>query len=207
MKVIGISGSPRKQGNTAGLISYTLEKIKERGLDTEMIILPGKEIAGCRACYSCVTEKKCVVKDDFHEVFDKMVEADGILLGSPVYHASITSELKALLDRAGFSGRWYGSEMKAKSENYQWQGTALSGKVAAPITVARRAGQTFAFAQLLLWMTVNDLTVIGSNYWSIGMAGKGGAIDADDDEEGLSTLDHLAENMTNVLNKLHAKET
>ena len=206
MKVLGICGSPRRQGNTARLISYTLEKIKERGLETEMIILPDKDIAGCRACYSCVTEKKCVIKDDFHEVFEKMVEADGILLGSPVYHASITSELKALLDRAGFSGRWFGSEMKSESESYQWKGTAFSGKVAAPVTVARRTGQTFAFAQLLLWMTVNDLMVIGSNYWNIGVAGKGGAVDADDDEEGLNILDHLAENMTNVLNKLHQKE-
>lgn len=206
MKVVGICGSPRAQGNTVSLISYTLDKIKEHGLDTEMIILPDKNITGCKACYSCVTEKKCVIKDDFQEVFEKMIEADGILLGSPVYHASITSELKALLDRAGFSGRWFGNEMKGASENYKWQGTAFSGKVAAPITVARRSGQTFAFAQLLLWMTVNDLTVIGSNYWNVGVAGKGGAVDAENDEEGLGILEHLAENMSNVLKKLHNKE-
>ncbi len=153
-----------------------------------------------------VTEKKCVIKDDFAGVFGKMIEADGILLGSPVYHASITSNLKALLDRAGFSGRWAGSEMKQQSETYQWKGTVFSGKVAAPVTVARRTGQTFAFAELLLWMTVNDLTVIGSNYWNVGSAGKGGAVDIEEDEEGLSILDHLAENMAYVLKKLHTKE-
>jgi multimeric flavodoxin WrbA len=92
--------------------------------------------------------------------------------------------------------------MKGKSENYEWKGTAFSGKVAAPITVARRAGQNFTFAELMLWMTVNDLIVIGSHYWNVGVAGKGGAVDADEDLEAASILNHLAENMAHVIKQL-----
>ena len=206
MKVIGICGSPRKEGNTSYLVSYALGKLGELGADTETIILADKNIAGCRGCYSCVREKKCVVQDDFQEVFQKMIEADGILFGSPVYHASITPALKSVLDRAGFSGRWAVSDMKDTSEKYQWKGTAFSGKVGAPVTVARRTGQTFAFAQILLWMTVNDMIVAGSNYWNVGAAGKGGAVDAEDDAEGLNILDHLAENMANIIQSLKNKE-
>ncbi len=80
-----------------------------------------------------------------------MARSDGILLGSPVHHSSVTSEMKALLDRAGFSGRWAVNEMQAKDNNYEWKGCIFSGKVVAPVTVARRAGHNFAFAQLLLW--------------------------------------------------------
>lgn len=205
MKIIGICGSPRANGNTAFYLNSVLERFKEKGAETELIQLSGLNIAGCRACYKCVEAKKCVVKDDFISIFEKMVEADGIIFGSPTYHASITPELKAVLDRAGFSGRWYANDMKDKDDNYEWTGTAFSGKVVAPITVARRVGQNFAFAQILLWATSNDCIVAGSNYWNIGVAGKGGAVDASEDIEAQSTLKHLVENMMNIITKMNAK--
>lgn len=199
MKVVGIGGSPRNESNSGYLVSYCLDKLKEQGIETRYIALRDKEIAECRGCYECVKNGGCTRKDDFQDVFEAMIEADGLLLGSPVYHASITPGLKSLLDRAGFSGRWMKNRMEAKADGYQWKGTVFSGKVAAPVTVARRAGQNFAFAQLLLWMTVNDLIVVGSHYWNVGVAGKGGASDAADDAEALNILDHLAENMASLL--------
>ena len=94
--------------------------------------------------------------------------------------------------------------MKRSSDrDYEWKGTAFSGKVAAPITVARRTGQNFTFAELLLWFTVNDFIVVGSNYWSMGVAGSKGAIDADEDREAHSILQHLADNMARLLNSLN----
>ncbi|MDR5658006.1 flavodoxin family protein [Serpentinicella sp. ANB-PHB4] len=203
MKVIGITGSPREKSNTEYYVQYTLDKIKEHGIETELITLRDKKIHHCTGCYGCITAKECTLeKDDFEEVFNKMLEADGILVGSPVYNSSSTAIVKALLDRAGFLGRWINNDMKDKSENYQWKGTAFSGKVAAPITVARRAGQNFTFAELALWMTVNDLIVIGSHYWNVGVAGKGGAVDAEEDLEGASIMDHLADNMAHVIKQL-----
>ncbi|WP_352419251.1 flavodoxin family protein [Proteiniborus sp.] len=202
MKVIGICGSPRLEGNTEFYIQFTLNQIKNYGIETELIRLRDKNIAQCEGCYNCVEAKDCAIKDDFQEIFNKMIEADGIILGSPVYNSSITPKLKALLDRASFLGRWKANDMKKDNESYKWNGTAFSGKVAAPITVARRAGQNFAFAQMLLWMTVNDFIIASSHYWNVGVAGTGGGIDANKDEEGIIIMQHLADNITHIIKQL-----
>lgn len=204
VKVIGIVGSPREHSNSEYFVDVALKELQEHGLETELISLRGKRIHPCTGCYGCVTAKECTLeKDDFDEVFNKMLEADGIIVGSPVYNSSTPADLKALLDRAGFLSRWISNEMKDKSENYDWKGTAFSRKVAAPITVARRAGQNFAFAELLLWFTVNDFIVIGSHYWNVGVAGKGGAVDAENDLEGIGIITHMAGNMAHVIKQLN----
>lgn len=203
MKIVAVCGSPREKSNTGFYLKTALEELEKLGAETRFISLRDKSLRGCRACYSCVEAKKCVVQDDFQEVFSEMVSADGILLGSPSYHSSITGELKAVLDRAGFSGRWYANEMKKTGEAYSWSGNAFSGKVVAPVTVARRAGQNFTFAQLLLWATCNDCVIPGSSYWNVGVAGKGGAVDAADDEEGVSIMRQLAANMHRVIKALN----
>ena len=202
MKVVGFCGSPRVKGNTELLIETALNQLQKQGFETELVRLGDKKIEQCSGCYSCVEQKACSIEDDFSQLFQKMLEADGIILGSPVYHSSITPKLKALLDRAGFLGRWVVNEMKSADSTYQWKGTAFSGKVVAPITVARRAGQNFAFAQLLLWATVIDTIVVGSNYWNVGVAGKGGVVDADQDTEGIGIVTHMADNMGFVLKQL-----
>lgn len=202
MKVVGFCGSPRIKGNTEYLIETALNQLQEQGFETELVRLADKKIDQCSGCYSCVQAKECSIADDFQAMFQKMLEADGIILGSPVYHSSITPKLKALIDRAGFLCRWVTNDMKAEDGTYQWKGTALSGKVIAPITVARRAGQNFAFAQLLLWATVNDTIVVGSNYWNVAVAGTGGKVDADQDTEGVGIITHMADNMGHVLRQL-----
>ncbi len=204
MKILGICSSPRMEGNTNYYLNTVLEEASRLGAETEIIKLAGKKISGCNACYKCVEAKKCIIEDDFQEIFDKIIEADGLLLASPVYHSCITPELKCVLDRAGFSGRWAKNEMKQTESSYEWKGSALSGKVVAPVTVARRAGQNFAFAEILLWATANDCIIVGNTYWNVGAAGKGGAVNANEDEEGIGIMNRLAANMVNVIKKMNA---
>lgn len=201
MNVLAICGSPRKNGNTEYLTKVVLKELEKENINTEFISLADKELSECTGCYHCVENKECLFKDDFQEIFDKMLKADAIILASPVYHASITSKLKSLLDRAGFTGRWIGSEMVDSSSSYDWKGTAFSRKFVAPITVARRTGHTFAFSQLALWATVNDCFVVGSNYWNVGVAGSGGQVNAEEDEEGIGIMKHLAGNIAYLLKR------
>ena len=110
------------------------------------------------------------------------------MLGSPVYLSSVVPQMMSLLARATFVAHW--------------NGKFLSGKVGGPITVARRAGHNMAFSQLLLWFFINGITVPGSTYWTVGMAGAGGAHDAGQDEEGLMHVANFADNMAKVMAKL-----
>jgi multimeric flavodoxin WrbA len=147
------------------------------------------------------------VEDDFQQIFSAWPKPTAFCSVRPVYHSSVTPELKALLDRAGFSGRWAVNEMQQKSDSYEWKGSVFSGKVVAPVTVARRAGQNFAFAQLLLWAACNDCIMVGNTYWNMGVAGKGGAVDAEDDKEGIDIMKGLARRMVGTIEALsHKKE-
>ena len=192
MKAIGIVGSPRKTGNTAFLVKEALNIIQSEGIETELIHLGGKVIQPCNGCLMCKKEKKCILEgDDFDAVFEAMKIADGIILGSPVYFGSATSQLTSLLDRAAYVQRQTGEY--------------FSGKIGAPIVVARRAGHNFTFAQLLLWYCINDMIVVGSTYWNIAMAGSAGKKDIQQDTEGIDTVRHFAQTMSSVMKKLLQK--
>ena len=103
IKIVGIVGSPRPNGNTERLVKAALdEAAKESEVEVESISLAGKTIKPCDACLACKKSKKCSIKDDFEPVFEKMVGADGIILASPVYFGSATPEIKSLIDRAGY---------------------------------------------------------------------------------------------------------
>ncbi|MGD9057899.1 MAG: flavodoxin family protein [Desulfobacterales bacterium] len=191
MKVIGIAGSLRARSNTLHYVKTGLKVLKEEGIQTELISLRGKEIKPCTGCYDCVKKKKgvCTIKgDDFNEIFAKMRDAEGLILGSPVYLSSVVPQMMALLARATFVAYW--------SDKF------FAGKVGGPITVARRAGHNVAFSQLLLWFFFNGLIVPGSTYWNVGLAGAGGARDAADDTEGLQTVVNFAHNMAGLMKKL-----
>ena len=126
MVILGINASPRKEGNTQAFLETALSHAASLGAETSYIWLGDKNLKGCRGCYGCVQAKNCVVEDDFQAIFNEMARADAILLGTPVYHASMTAEMKALLDRAGFSGRWAANTMKSTGESYQWAGNVFS---------------------------------------------------------------------------------
>jgi len=192
MKAIGIVGSPRKTGNTAFLVQEALKVIQSEGIETELIHLGGKVIQPCNGCLACKKEKKCILEgDDFDAVFEAMKAADGIILSSPVYFGSATSQLTSLLDRAAYVQRQTGEY--------------FSGKIGAPIVVARRAGHNFTFAQLLLWYFINDMVIVGSTYWNIAMAGSAGKKDIQQDTEGIDTVRHFAQSMSSVMKKLLQK--
>ena len=189
MKVVGIAGSLRAKSNTLHYVKTALNVLERKGFETELISLRGKEIKPCNGCYDCVKKGYCTIKaDDFEEILGKMRTAEGLVLGSPVYLSSVVPQMMSLLARATFVA--------------YWNDKFFSGKVGGPITVARRAGHNMAFSQLLLWFFINGITVPGSTYWNVGMAGTGGARDAENDEEGLATVANFADNMAGLMQKL-----
>ncbi|MEW6375263.1 MAG: flavodoxin family protein [Thermodesulfobacteriota bacterium] len=189
MKAIGIAGSFRENSNTEFYVNKALETLKDRKVETELISLREKMIKPCTGCYECVKLHRCNIEgDDFDEIFEKMKEADGIIIGSPVYFSSVVPHLMSLLDRAGFVALW--------------SGRFFSRKVGGPITVARRAGHNLAFSQLLLWFFINGMIVPGATYWTIGVAGARGARNAQEDEEGIQTVIQFAENMAWLMKKV-----
>ena len=189
MKVVGIAGSLRPKSNTLEYVKTGLRVLEDAGIDTELISLRGKEIKPCNGCYHCVKKGYCTIEgDDFNDILEKMRTAEGIVLGSPVYLSSVVPQMMALLARATFVA--------------YWNDKFFTGKVGGPITVARRAGHNMAFSQLLLWFFINGMTVPGSTYWNVGMAGAGGAFDAEKDMEGFATVTNFANNMAGVMKKL-----
>jgi multimeric flavodoxin WrbA len=191
MKALLISGSPRKDGNTCQLLGTCAGVLEANGIPTELISLAGKTMRGCTACLWCRNhqdEKRCVIQnDDFQDIFNKMVEADIIVVGSPVYFGSAVPELMALLDRAGYVGR---------PQNL------FSRKLGGPVCVARRAGHNFTLAQLNYWFLINDMIVPGSGYWNMGVAGAAGEIQ--EDQEAIKTVSRFAENLAWLAQKIQA---
>ena len=186
MKILAISGSPRQGGNTDMILRVALDVLEEKGIETEFISLAGKSILPCTACVACKKEPRCILKDDFDPIFQAMLEADGIIVGSPVYYGSATPELMALLDRAGYVARH--------------NGNLFNRKVGGPVAVARRIGQNFTVAQLLMWYMINGMIVPGSSYWNIAFGREKGEVMQD--EEGLRTIRTFADNIAWLLEKI-----
>lgn len=186
MKVIGIVGSPRNNGNTELLTSHVLKAITQEGLDTELIRLARLDIRPCNACMVCAKEERCSIEDDMFPIYLKMKEADGIILASPVYYGSATALIKALMERAGYISRWNGKPFR--------------GKVGGPLVVARRAGHNFTLAQLTLWFQILGLIVPGSTYWNVAFGGEKGEVI--NDEEGMKTAWNFGKNVALILKKL-----
>jgi len=178
MKVVGIVGSPREGGNTELLTAHVLKAIEEEGIEGELVRLAGKRIDPW--------EPEMKGSDDLIEVFEKMAEADGIILSTPVYYGSATPQIKALMDRAG------GESSR--------RGHVLSGKVGGALVVARRAGHDFTFAQLLFWFHILGMVVPGSTYWNVAFGREKG--DVLRDEEGLRTGWNFGKNMAWLLKNL-----
>jgi multimeric flavodoxin WrbA len=185
LKVVAIVGSPRKNGNTELLASHALKAISEEGIETELITLSGKEIKPCTACNACADSGECIIQDDFLPVLDKMLEADGIILASPVYFGSCTALLKALMERSGWVARI--------------KGRPFNRKVGGPLVVARRAGHNFTVAEINFWFHILGMTIPGSTYWNIAFGRNPGEVS--NDEEGMKTAWNFGKNMAYLLNK------
>jgi multimeric flavodoxin WrbA len=186
IRVVGIVGSPRIGGNTERLLTEALKAAAEDGAEAELLRLAESEVKPCDACLSCRKTGECRIEDDFKPIFDKMVEADGIILGSPVYFGSATPQAKALIDRAGYLS-------VAK-------GRVFENKVGGPMVVARRAGQNFTLAQLLFFFLHQGMIVPGSTYWNIAFGREKGEVAKD--EEGIQTARNFGKRIVWLIGRL-----
>jgi multimeric flavodoxin WrbA len=193
MKVVAFNGSPRADGNTAILLGYVLRELEKEGIETELVQVGGTDIRGCRACYRCAARKdrRCAEHDDAANGFiEKMIEADGILLGSPTYFTDVSAEMKALIDRAGLVTRF--------------NGDLLQRKAGAAVVAVRRAGAIHAFDTMNHFFLIGQMIVPGSTYWNLGIGRERGEVERD--AEGIRTMQALGQNMAWLLKRLHSPE-
>lgn len=189
MRVLGINGSARKDGNTAILMNTVFEELNKSGIETELVQLSGMVIEPCKACWACGGKTNCVHrKDGFQEIFEKMIQVDGILLGTPVYTANISANMQAFLERASVV-------MDMNRSEY-----LLLHKVGASVTAARRGGALNALDAMNHFFMLQEMFLVGSSYWSMGYGQMQG--DVWQDEEGLKTMKDLGQNMAYLLKVL-----
>jgi len=189
MKVVAFNGSPRKNGNTSIALQIALDELKNEGIETEIVQFGSEGIEDCTACMACIKNKdrKCIIdSDNLNKYIEKMIEADGVILGSPVYFGNVTAQMKAFIDRVGFVSRANGDLFKRK--------------VGAGVAVNRRAGALATFADLNYFFLIGQWIVVGSSYWNVGTALKPG--DINNDKEAVDTLKNLGKNMAWLLRKL-----
>ncbi|NPV93075.1 MAG: flavodoxin family protein [Firmicutes bacterium] len=190
MKVVAFNGSPRPEGNTFLALNLVLDELKKEGIETELVQIGNRKLFNCLACYKCGEnkDKQCARKDDdMNQFIAKMIEADGILIGSPVHFSNVSSNVKALIDRCGLVAR-YNDEM-------------LKHKVGAAVVAVRRAGATFTFAAINMFFTYHQMIIPGSSYWNLGLGREPGQVL--NDEEGVKTFQNLGQNMAWLLKKLN----
>jgi multimeric flavodoxin WrbA len=188
VKVLGIVGSPRRGGNTEILVRTALESASGAGAETEMIRLSEKVVGPCDGCASCAKTKKCKTDDDFAEVFDKMVAADAILFASPSYFESVTPQMKALIDRAGFFN------------NRATGRTAFTGKVGGAMVVAYRTGLATTWCQMLIFILAQRMIVPGIASFPNAVASEPG--DVLKDKEGMDKAREIGEAMAKLAQRL-----
>lgn len=183
MKVLLINGSPKKEGNTFIALSEVQKTLVAEGIETELIHVGHKDIHGCIACNRCVETGRCAFNDIVNEVAEKFKEADGIVVGSPVYYASPNGTLLSFLDRLFYSSPF-----------------DKSMKVGAAVAVARRGGTTATFDVLNKYFTISNMPIAPSQYWNSVHGRTPG--EATQDGEGLQTMRQLARNMAFLIKSI-----
>jgi len=177
MKVLLINGSPKKDGNTAFALQQMADVFQAEGAETEIVQVGNQLIRGCTGCGSCYKLGKCVFDDIVNETAEKFRNADGVVLGSPVYYASPNGTLLSFLDRLFYSSGNIDKRMK----------------VGSCVVVARRGGCTASMDVLNKYFTISQMPVASSTYWNIIHGAKPG--EAAQDAEGIRTVRNLAKNM------------
>ena len=183
MKVLLLNGSPHTEGNTALALKEMAKVFAEEGVEAEIVHLGNQNIRGCIGCGTCYKTGTCVFDDVVKELAVKFQEADGMVIGSPVYYASANGTLIAALDRLFYSSR-FDKRMK----------------VGASIAVARRDGCTATFDQLNKYFTISGMPVASSQYWNMIHGARPG--EAFQDAEGMQTMRTLARNMTFLMKSI-----
>ncbi|MPW25745.1 flavodoxin family protein [Alkalibaculum sp. M08DMB] len=186
MKVVAFNGSPKSEGNTYHSVKIISDELEREGIQTEIIHIGSKTISGCIACNQCGKNKdeKCVLPgDDVNIWIQKMKEADGIILGSPVHYSSISATMKSFLDRAFFVAG-------ANKNLYRH-------KVGTAFTAVRRSGGIPALDDLYHYLTFSEMLIPSSNYWNVIHGARPGEVLSD--EEGVQIMRILGKNMAWLL--------
>ena len=183
MKILMINGSPHKEGNTATALQEMKKVFEQEGIEAEIVNIGNDAIRGCAACGACRKLGKCVYNDLVNEIAPKFEEADGLVVGSPVYYASANASLVAVLDRLFYS-----------------TGFGKTMKVGASVVAARRGGLSATFDELNKYFTISGMPVASSQYWnSVHGAAPG---EASRDLEGMQTMRVLARNITFLMKSI-----
>jgi len=187
MKVVAFNGSPRKDGNTSILIHHVFSELEKQGIETDLVQLSEKEIHGCIACYKCSQnrDRHCAVKSDAANAYiDKMLGADGIILGSPVYFQDVTPEMKALIDRTGYVARS--------------NGRMFRNKVGASLVALRRSGGISTLDTMNHFFLAGQMFIVGRG---IAFGREIGEVEKDDEGMGLVKL--VGQRMAWLLKKIY----
>jgi len=180
MKVLLINGSPHKDGCTFTALNEVAKTLEKNGIETEILYLGVKPIAGCIACGKCFEQKKCFIDDKVNEILARSDEFDGLVIGSPVYYAGPSGQIRAFLDRLFYAGGW-----------------RFAGKPGAAVVSCRRGGATAAFDQLNKYFTISSMPIVSSQYWN--QVHGAYAEQVLQDEEGMQTMRTLGNNMAWLL--------
>ena len=184
MKVLILNGSPRVNGCTARALEEVSKTLNEEGIETETINVGNKDIRGCIACNSCSKTGKCVFNDIVNDIAVKFENADGIIIGSPVYYAGSNGTIISLLDRLFYSTHF-----------------DKTMKVGAAVLSSRRAGSTSAMDEINKYFTICSMPIVSSSYWNEVHGFK--ARDVEKDKEGLQTMRNLGRNMTFMIKAIN----
>jgi len=186
--VVLFNGSPRKKGNTYHCLNTVMEELKAAGVECDYVWIGMEKLQGCTACFQCVEneDQRCTIEgDNMNEYIEKMIEADGIIIGSPTYFSDLSTSTKALIERAGYATGGY-----------------LKHKVGAAVVAVRRAGATHVFSSINYFFLIKQMFVVGSSYWNLGIGRNPGEVL--DDEEGIRTFKNLGKNFAYLLKKLNS---
>ena len=185
MKVVLINGSPNEKGCTYTALKEVADELQRQGVEAEIVHIGKAPVRGCLGCGGCRKTGRCVFDDAVNALADKLVQADGLVFGSPVFYAGISGQLKCFMDRLFYS-----------------RGAQLSGKPAAAVVSARRGGCVSAFDDINRFFTINRMPVVSSQYWNQVHGNTPDEVRKD--EEGLKILRTLARNMAWLLKNLEA---
>ena len=180
MKVLLVNGSMHEKGCTYTALCEVEKALNANGVGTEIYWIGQSPVHGCKGCWGCLKAGKCVFDDGVNEFVEKAAKCDGYVFGSPVYYASASGGLIALMDRAFYSG-----------------GKKLAYKPAAAVVSCRRAGASTTFDVINKYFAINNMPIVTSNYWNEVHGNK--AEHVLPDEEGLQTMRILGTNMAWLL--------
>ena len=188
MKVIAINGSPRAKGNTYSSLAVVCEELNKNGIETEIIQIGNMNLTGCKACGYCGKNGgKCVFNDGLNEIVEKVKEADGLVVGSPVYYAGINGTVKSFLDRLFFTSS-----------------ASMRFKAAASLVALRRSGGVAALEEINRYFLFSEMIITPTRYWSVIHGGA--PAEALKDEEGMQIARNIGNNMAYILKMKEATE-